>query len=168
MKRVAIPGAAMLLAIAVPADAELYHFEMTGYYAASFDLDSQPTVDAFSAGQYFRINNVAGSFEFTSNPVYLVFNSNAWGGGFEVYDMLTDFQWFRGALADLYAPPEAAPTFLLGAFHLDSDCGCYGSDLIVSPPISVVPEPASWALTIGGFGLAGMALRSRKAAISFG
>jgi hypothetical protein len=29
-----------------------------------------------------------------------------------------------------------------------------------------VPEPASWALMIGGFGLAGAALRRRKALVA--
>ncbi|MGL6044683.1 MAG: PEPxxWA-CTERM sorting domain-containing protein [Sandaracinobacteroides sp.] len=32
----------------------------------------------------------------------------------------------------------------------------------VSPPVSVVPEPASWALLIAGFGLVGGSLRSRR------
>ena len=41
------------------------------------------------------------------------------------------------------------------------------SDITITPPS--VPEPASWALMLGGFGLVGGALRSRrKAAVSFG
>ncbi|MGL6044521.1 MAG: PEPxxWA-CTERM sorting domain-containing protein, partial [Sandaracinobacteroides sp.] len=32
----------------------------------------------------------------------------------------------------------------------------------VSPPVSAVPEPASWALLIAGFGLVGGSLRSRR------
>jgi len=35
---------------------------------------------------------------------------------------------------------------------------------VPDPPTSVVPEPASWALMIGGFGLAGAALRRRPSA----
>ncbi|HYZ48384.1 MAG TPA: PEPxxWA-CTERM sorting domain-containing protein, partial [Sphingomonas sp.] len=34
----------------------------------------------------------------------------------------------------------------------------------LAPPL--VPEPASWALMVGGFGLAGMALRRRSARLS--
>ena len=32
---------------------------------------------------------------------------------------------------------------------------------------AAVPEPASWAMMVGGFGLVGMAMRRRKVAISF-
>lgn len=38
---------------------------------------------------------------------------------------------------------------------------------ITADPQAAVPEPASWALIIGGFGLSGMAMRRRQTAISF-
>jgi hypothetical protein len=44
----------------------------------------------------------------------------------------------------------------------DYDAISIGSRSVVGPP--PVPEPASWALMIGGFGLAGAALRRRRAA----
>lgn len=34
------------------------------------------------------------------------------------------------------------------------------------PPVPAVPEPASWAMMIGGFGLAGASLRRRRAAVA--
>lgn len=37
----------------------------------------------------------------------------------------------------------------------------------ISLNISAVPEPATWALMIGGFALAGVSLRRRKTAVSF-
>lgn len=37
-----------------------------------------------------------------------------------------------------------------------------------TPPTSPVPEPASWALMVGGFGLAGAALRRQRVAVAFG
>ena len=35
------------------------------------------------------------------------------------------------------------------------------------PPNNAVPEPATWAMMIGGFALAGATLRRRKAAVRF-
>jgi hypothetical protein len=37
----------------------------------------------------------------------------------------------------------------------------------VTPPAGAVPEPASWAMMIGGFALAGSVLRRRKPAVAF-
>ncbi|MBN8832151.1 MAG: PEP-CTERM sorting domain-containing protein [Sphingomonadales bacterium] len=34
-------------------------------------------------------------------------------------------------------------------------------------PANAVPEPATWAMMIGGFGLAGAAMRRRKTSVSF-
>ncbi len=36
------------------------------------------------------------------------------------------------------------------------------------PAPAPVPEPATWAMMVGGFGLAGAAMRRRKVALSFG
>jgi hypothetical protein len=45
----------------------------------------------------------------------------------------------------------------------------YTYDAAVIPPPSDVPEPSSWALMLGGFGLVGAAMRRRpRAAFSFG
>jgi len=40
-------------------------------------------------------------------------------------------------------------------------------NLAVSSGIAAVPEPASWALMLGGFGLVGGAMRSRKRTVRF-
>lgn len=39
-------------------------------------------------------------------------------------------------------------------------------DWVRDPTVSAAPEPASWALMIGGFGLAGAGLRRRRAAVA--
>lgn len=42
-----------------------------------------------------------------------------------------------------------------------------GLDDTGNPPTGAVPEPATWAMMIGGFALAGAAMRRRKTAVSF-
>jgi hypothetical protein len=55
----------------------------------------------------------------------------------------------------------------LGLSHL----AFFGNTHVVTPPpAGAVPEPASWAMMLGGFGLVGAALRNRRrnTAVSFG
>nr|WP_281422184.1 PEPxxWA-CTERM sorting domain-containing protein [Sphingobium xanthum] len=42
-----------------------------------------------------------------------------------------------------------------------------GLDNISLTPLGAIPEPASWALMIGGFALAGAAMRRSKTSVSF-
>ena len=60
----------------------------------------------------------------------------------------------------------ADPTFTIAdsAFSGFSIVGVPGSD--VAPP-SGVPEPANWAMMVGGFGLLGSAMRRRRASVRF-
>jgi hypothetical protein len=67
------------------------------------------------------------------------------------------------------------PTGLTTAFDkvvidLETDSSSVALDNIVLTAATgpAVPEPATWAMFIGGFGLVGSALRRRKAAVSFG
>lgn len=65
--------------------------------------------------------------------------------------------WNSGAAA---GPVTLAFTFTGG--------GVTAADFVVdNVSMTAVPEPATWALMIGGFGLAGMQLRRRKANVSF-
>ncbi|MET0309029.1 MAG: PEPxxWA-CTERM sorting domain-containing protein [Sphingomonas sp.] len=56
----------------------------------------------------------------------------------------------------------ASSSGTLNLFYWDSNSGDnFGS---ISFDVTAVPEPAAWGMMIGGFGLAGMALRRRKPA----
>ena len=49
---------------------------------------------------------------------------------------------------------------------IDEGSGDYGSDASVVLSLGGVPEPSAWALMLVGFGLGGMALRSRRRAFA--
>jgi hypothetical protein len=67
----------------------------------------------------------------------------------------------------------SGPTSLYSAINAmngGSGICCGGSDLVVTPGpgVDVVPEPASWAMMVGGFGLIGGMMRGRrKTAVNF-
>ena len=56
-------------------------------------------------------------------------------------------------------------TYLYNAGAVSSDLRVTTSGLPVTPP--VVPEPATWAMMIAGFALAGAAMRHRRSAVRF-
>ena len=68
------------------------------------------------------------------------------------------------SLVQTYSANDANPSTDLDPYPVDR----YGAFLLSSPS-APAPEPASWTLMLGGFGLVGGALRSRRqAAVSFG
>ena len=71
---------------------------------------------------------------------------------------------------DLYNYQLFNGTTLVGSGTLDARNAAHAGSVDFAPGAGAVPEPASWALMLGGFGLVGGAMRSRrmKAAVSFG
>ena len=73
-----------------------------------------------------------------------------------------------------YTTPRPDQTYTLVGERVNVSLGTTGSsnfrvhgfDAVVAPPAGAVPEPATWALMIGGFGLAGSALRRRRALVA--
>lgn len=78
--------------------------------------------------------------------------------------------WYFGN-TQFYTGTEQVPTFKLGLFDLfDADSGVQLGTLRISDPDAApggVPEPASWAMMLSGFGMVGTALRRRKAIVRF-
>lgn len=132
-----------------------------------------------------NINNGWGSWSggytgqvlFTESQSFTInFDTAIDGFGFFIESNMLAMHNFTLALSD--------GSTVSGSYHGDSGAGFLGfigsgvtsatitgtdffavGDFYVAKPVSVdaVPEPASWALMIGGFGLVGGALRRRKA-----
>lgn len=154
-----LAGSAALAALAAaPASAALLNFDFTGGYSASFQLDSdiQPTRYDDHGAAYDDISGTFGGKTYTSN-IFSIFQSSD-GGGVAIYlkggeptlaDMSGD-QVFSGSLA--------APKFNLGVFNLTENT----AGKAVTLTISAVPEPATWALMMVGFGMVAGAARYRR------
>jgi hypothetical protein len=77
---------------------------------------------------------------------------------------------FRLFGVQLFTGPTTAPVFTLGTYDLASTPRNGGDPVqpltyrltISDSPIAPVPEPASWAMMIAGFGLVGATMRRRR------
>lgn len=149
--------------IAAPAAAvEMVSFTATGAFDATWTLPKSPTPDVVFTDA-FRINDVA--ITFNGSPVTaLIEFYDAGGGGGACADIVC-------SLFDLYGPAlfsgsVTAPTFLTGTFSLNQGSPSGPGVRLTIADIGnggVIPEPATWAMLIAGFGLVGSALRRRRA-----
>lgn len=193
MKDHSIRSAAIVLTIAVmatPAWAGNYDFTFTdtsSVVLAHGVLHTSDTLNALGGYDVTGISGVAGGNAITG----LISDPYSPNAGYYFSDghisSTPDSGWEWSYDNTLYAggPPYVDGPGLLfktstNIFNLYNE----GGDALGSSPIGVwansisggtlsisesVPEPASWAMMLGGFGLIGGAMRSRrKAAVSFG
>jgi len=89
-----------------------------------------------------------GNYTTTTMPLYGNFGSSLVGGGMVWYNSGNNFA-------------------ALTTNSWDNTSNWVGDAWFKASFNGAVPEPASWAMMVAGFGLAGAAMRRRKAAISF-
>ena len=153
--------AAAFCVVAEPIEAAPLLFELTGGLNAQFQLDSSPTPDLAFGGYFFVVNGVAGLPGTTAGFGDLGFYHIDAGGGLVAFDAGTDDLLFGLEGPQLYAGPEITPMFMPGIFALIDSATGSEVTLTISSISGAIPEPASWALMIGGFALTGAALRGR-------
>lgn len=157
LKHVLASVAAPLAFAAVPADAAVFTFTLTGAYTASFEIEEDEFLTPNDFGDYFEVaaNGTIGGR--TGNHI-VAFNTTGFDGGLTLGDEFTNLwgaQLFTGTTAD--------PVLRTGMFTLLID-GQAGR--AVSLNIAAVPEPMTWGLMVVGFGAAGAAMRRRRVAFA--
>jgi len=164
MTSLKLMAAALALAATAPLTAATLTYTVTGTYAASFQLDTHPVVTVDSGA--FFIFDVPGTFAGHAGLAGIAFYSLDASGGLGITFLnpdtnLYDIPSFTGA--QLYTGPEASPTLLAFGPTVFADFDDPSKSYTVSAVLNAVPEPATWAMLIGGFAFAGVALRRRPA-----
>lgn len=139
--------------VEIPGDSFSFSFELPAVIAAN------PTTQVTNA-HYF----VDGTEVTTDALASVLFYPASGGGGFDLNfaggETVSLYTSDVNGFADLGSDLTIAPGHY--TFVLDGSSFAGRGDVSVSS----VPEPASWALMIGGFGLAGAALRRRRASVA--
>lgn len=162
-KLLALAGATAVALASTPAGAVPYLFTLTGTDTASFTIDSSPVPD----GQYgspfpgFYVDDVPGTYNGLTAAVRISFYTLLGGGGFEVAAVRLSLLGEQ-----LFAGDTANPTFIPGTYTFVNDFdrgGPVNDTLVISSP--AVPEPATWAMFVGGLAMAGRSVRRRRARV---
>jgi len=177
MKTLAILGAATAAIMSAdPAAATtllytLYGVDTTGDVEnSSWYLDSNPLVTNSQTGSFFEIDGIAGNFNygpsFHADVNNLTFyNIGAGSSGLPGVANLFDYEGIVDIFGPkLYSGPEAKPTMLTGIFTTHD----YYSGANYTLKVAAVPEAATWAMMLAGFGLVGCALRARRTSVRYG
>lgn len=167
MKKIALGIATALVALASPAYAAPLLFTFSDVNNSSFQLDSNPistpsSIFSFTAPVTNGMQN-GSSFNFGT----VRFFSSISGGG-----VFSEFGAPAGFGPQLFSGTTAMPAFSPGTFAFTSLSGVpNGSTLTISAVAAAgaVPEPATWAMLITGFGVVGGSMRARRrtTAVSF-
>lgn len=165
MKMITIGASALAFMVAAaPASAAPLLFELSGSRSASFILDPEAAVpDYFSSsfiGDQVSYNSLQGTFGGMAGSAFVGFGTYL-AATLNIQTSNLGFTQFAGP--DLFMVSNMRPVFKLGTYQLTSIVS--GSSTLTISAASV-PEPASWAMLIAGFGLAGAAIRRSRVRVA--
>ena len=131
-------------------------FNITGLNAISFTAEQSPTPDYFTPN-FFELNDLQVTINGNTSNTAIDFDNTG-----SIY--LGDFL-FVGFIP-YYSGGTQTPKFLTGSYSLlgsISDSETTSTYNLKISQVAAVPEPATWAMLIFGFGAAGVAIRRTRA-----
>lgn len=155
------------ITFSAPASATNYIFDLSGSRDAHFTIDTAVAPDFQSSsfiGDQVSYNNVSGSFGGMTGTATVGFGTFL-AATLNILGTPQGFTQFSGP--DLFSLVSNVPVFNTGTFMLNSIVSGSSTLTISTAPAASVPEPATWAMFIGGFGLIGAGMRRKKVAIHF-
>jgi len=171
MRNVLAVGVLAAAVCAVPASAAHFVFDSAGAdLHLVFDLPDSPSPSFVAPPLGFALHGVVNvngidesdTLDFLTQD-YGVFTSTGIVGGF-TYNATFDTIFYG---AQLYSGTEAAPTFLAGTYDLVQYRTGTAGTLVITLGSSPVPEPITWAMMVGGFGVVGGAMRRRNMVVTY-
>ena len=150
---VAVGGGAMIAAGCAGATVLVATYSDSDY-SASWEQDSNPVPASFTAGEGATIPiwDAAGNLGLGSALTYFSASEN--GGFGPTYG------------PQIYAGPESAPVFSVGAYTGLGEAPGGGSGVLTLVAAGV-PEPSTWAMLLAGFaGLGALSLGARRRALA--
>lgn len=164
MKKIAFVMATAMVAVASPAYAAPLLFNFSGPSGtAVFQLDSNPTPNSsqtFIGSDQFSFSNVAGTFGGIAGTASTISFGNGIFASLSIVAPNLGFTQFTAPT--LFTGSPSSPTFLTGTFTLINPF--FGNGTLTISPVAAgaVPEPATWAMMLAGFGAIGFAMRRRS------
>lgn len=149
--------------VSLPAQAAILDFVLSGSKNATFQFDSNPIPDSSSTsifGDQIQFTDVAGIFDGVAGVAPSIGFGSGLFASLNINGTSLGFTQFAGP--SLFGGTSTAPVFSPGVFQLTSIVSGRSTLTISQAQTGAVPEPATWALMIAGFGLTGAALRRRR------
>ena len=158
-------GAACMVSAPATAATLLFDFTgstLTGPVTAVFQLDSNPipsrtnSQPIINTTQIF-FDNISGVFNGTTQTASTIAFGTGLASQFQILGTTSGFAQFGGQ--NVFTGPVTNPVFNVGTYTFT---GFSRGTLTISAVTAAVPEPATWAMMLIGFGGIGFAMRRRS------